>query len=82
MLAKLQAKFATLKICHLWVAWSSPYPTEDSYETRVFVQQPAAQLPDLGTPRQKPEYISSSGARGPVYRENQAGDRPKDGHSG
>jgi len=25
-----------------------------------------------------PAYISSSGARGPAYRENQAGDRPKD----
>jgi hypothetical protein len=56
----------------------SPYLTEGSYETRVFVQQPVAQLPDLGRPRQKPAYISSSGARGPAYRENQAGDRPKD----
>jgi hypothetical protein len=56
----------------------SPYPTKDIYETRAIVQQPAAQLPDLGRPRQKPAYISSSGARGPAYRENQAGDRPKD----
>jgi len=44
----------------------SPYPTEDSYETRVIVQQPVAQLPDLGRPRQKPAYISGPGARGPA----------------
>jgi len=44
----------------------SPYLTEGGYETRLYVQQTAAQLPDLGTPRQKPAYISSSGARGPA----------------
>ena len=55
----------------------SPYPTEVSYEIRVFVQQPVAQLPDLGTPRQKPAYISGSGARSPAKRENRAGNGRK-----
>jgi hypothetical protein len=49
----------------------SPYLTEGGYETRVYVQQPAAQFPGPSRPRQKPAYISGSGARGPASRENQ-----------